>query len=191
MDSTRDRVAMKAIERLARLKLSEFALSRFERLAVKIGIDENRLLELYIEAKNSFGRERFIRIPYSERILLLPQCLRPKDCPAKPEGYSYVCVHCGKCNVGKTISEAEDLGYKGALIISGGSVVPKVLAKLSPKGCLGVGCLRELVLGSFVCERYGVVGQGIPLLKDGCLETELDWDSFRGVLYANLSMRGG
>ena len=190
MSSSKERLAMKAIEKLARLRLSEFALSRFERLAAKIGIDERRLLELYVEAKNSYGRERFNRIPYSDRILLLPQCLRSRDCPAKPGSYGYTCLHCGKCNVGEAILEAEGLGYKSSLIISGGSVVPKVLVELSPKACLGVGCVRELVLASFVCEKYGIVGQGIPLLKDGCLETELDWKSFRDVLYANSNSKG-
>lgn len=174
---------MRAIEKLARLRLSEIAVSRLERMAARMGIDENRVLELYVAAKNNVGRERFNRLPYSERILLLPQCLRSRECPAKPGEYGYRCMDCGRCRLGHLIGEVEALGYKGAVIISGGSIVPKVFAKLKPRGCLGVGCLKELVMGSFICEKFEVAGLGLPLLKDGCLETDLNWDVLRSMFH--------
>jgi len=177
---------MRAIEKIARLRLSEVAVTKFERIATKMGVDENRVLELYVEAKNNSGRDRFVKIPYSERILLLPQCLRSRDCPARPSEYGYECVDCGRCELSQIIKEAEALGYKGTMIISGGSVVPKALSRLSPKGCLGVGCIKELVMASFVCEKFGVIGQGLRLLKDGCLETDIDWRLLRSMLHMNV-----
>ncbi len=81
---------MWAIEKIAKLKLSEIAVSRIERIAARLGVDENRVLELYVEAKNNFGRDKFATIPYSERILLLPQCLRSRDCPAKSSADGYI-----------------------------------------------------------------------------------------------------
>lgn len=179
----RESTLMRAIEKLAKLRLSEIAVSRLERMAAKMGIDENKVLELYVVAKNNVGRERFNRLPYSERILLLPQCLRSRDCPAKPGEYGYKCIDCGRCSLGHLIGEVEALGYRKAMIISGGSIVPKTFAKLKPKGCLGVGCLKELVMGSFICEKFGVAGQGLPLLKDGCLETNLDWGMLKNMLH--------
>jgi len=170
---------MRAIEKLAKLKLSEFALSRFERIAAKMGVDENRVLELYIEAKNNSGRERFKNVKHSDRILLLPQCLRSRDCTAKLGELGYECNNCGKCQIGSFIDEARALGYERILIISGGSIVPKIFTKFKPKAALGVGCFKELVMGSFVCQKFGIAGQGFPLLKDGCLETDLDWKLLR------------
>jgi hypothetical protein len=179
---------MRAIEKLAKLRLSEIALSRFERIAARMGVDEKRVLELYVEAKNNAGRDRFAKTIYSERILLLPQCLRSRDCPAKPSEYGYQCINCGRCKLGLLIIEAEALGYKKAMIISGGSIVPKALIRLKPKVCLAAGCLKELVMGSFVCEKFGIVGQGLPLLRDGCLETDLDWNLLRNFLYKHMSI---
>jgi len=173
---------MRAIETLAKLRLSEVALSRFERIAAKMGVDENRVLELYIKAKNNSGRERFKNIRYSDRILLLPQCLRSRDCTAKLGELGYECNNCGKCKIGPFMDEARSLGYEKILIISGGSIVPKIFAKFKPKASLGVGCFKELVMGSFVCEKFGIVGQGLPLLKDGCLETDLDWGLLRSMI---------
>jgi hypothetical protein len=173
---------MRAIEKLAKLRLSEVALSRFERIAAKMGVDENRVLELYIEAKNNSGRERFKRIRYSERILLLPQCLRSRDCKAKLGELGYECNNCGKCRIGSFIGEARSFGYDKIFIISGGSMVPKIFAKFRPKAALGVGCFKELLMGSFVCEKFGIVGQGLPLLRDGCLETDLDWVQLKNMI---------
>ncbi|MCW4042321.1 MAG: DUF116 domain-containing protein [Candidatus Bathyarchaeota archaeon] len=173
---------MRAIEKLAKLRLSEVALSRFERIAAKMGVDENRVLELYITAKNNSGRERFKNSRYSDRILLLPQCLRSRDCTAKLGELGYECNNCGKCKIGSFINEARTLGYEKILIISGGSIVPKIFTKFKPKASLGVGCFKELVMGSFVCEKFGIAGQGFPLLKDGCLETDLDWISLKSMI---------
>ncbi|TRO60386.1 DUF116 domain-containing protein [[Eubacterium] cellulosolvens] len=173
---------MRAIEKLAKLRLSEIALSRFERIAAKMGVDENRVLELYIEAKNNSGRERFKNIRHSDRILLLPQCLRSRDCTAKLGELGYECNNCGKCKIGPFIGEARSFGYEKIFIISGGSIVPKIFAKFRPKASLGVGCFKELVMGSFVCEKFGIAGQGLPLLKDGCLETDLDWGMLKSMI---------
>ena len=178
----RESTLMRAIEKIAKLRVSEIAVCRLEKIAARIGIDENKVIQLYVEAKNSAGRARFAKVPYRDRILLLPQCLRSRECPAKPSEYGYQCVRCGRCRIGLFIGEADALGYKKAMIISGGSIVPKVFAMLKPKGCLGVGCFKELMMGSFVCEKYGIAGQGLPLLKEGCLETELDWGSLGSML---------
>ena len=173
---------MRAIETLAKLRLSEVALSRFERIAAKMGVDENRVIELYIKAKNNSGRERFKRIRYSERILLLPQCLRSRDCKAKLGELGYECNNCGKCRIGSFIGEARSFGYDKIFIISGGSMVPKIFTKFRPKAAIGVGCFKELVMGSFMCEKFGIVGQGLPLLRDGCLETDLDWVQLKSMI---------
>jgi hypothetical protein len=76
----------------------------------------------------------------------------------------------------------KDLGYKGAFILPGGSLAKKILLELKPKASLGVACSKELVLGSYLCEKMGVIGQGVELLKDGCINTIVDIKTLTKVL---------
>ncbi len=166
--------SMHIIKKLAKLRVSEIAIEKIERLAAKIGIDENQLLHLYVEAKNNVHKERFNRVPYNDRVLFLPQCLRSKNCPAKLNEFGYECAECGNCEVNEIIDYAKKVGYRKVFIVSGGSMVKKILSLERPKACLGIGCDKELILGSFICEKYNTIPQGIPLLRDGCTETEVD-----------------
>lgn len=58
-------------------------------------------------------------------------------------------------------------------------MVDRVFKEYRPHACLGVACLKEIVLGSLVSERSGIVTIGIPLLLDGCVATKVDWEEVR------------
>jgi hypothetical protein len=91
--------------------------------------------------------------------------------------------------VQRVVDLAGRLGYKGVYILSGGSVVKRVLAEAKPQACLGVACLNELVLGSLLTEKMGVVAQGVKLTRDGCVETAVDWSAV--MEYVKLFKVGG
>ena len=165
---------MRVVNKIAKTKLSSVALQKMEHVATKVGVEENELLALYVETKNRSMTESFASTPYNERILLLPQCLRAKDCPAEIGKYGYECRQCGRCSIAEIIQVTKDLGYKGVFILPGGSLAKKILVDLKPKASMGVACSKELVLGSFLCEKMGVVGQGFGLLRDGCINTIVD-----------------
>ncbi|UCC34005.1 MAG: DUF116 domain-containing protein, partial [Candidatus Bathyarchaeota archaeon] len=158
---------------------------RLEQLAARMGVDEKDLFQLYVETKNKAYRSKFAATPYSERILFLPQCLRSKDCQAELSEYGYNCQGCGKCRIERVILEAKSLGYKDIFILPGGSVSKKILVKEKPNALLGVACLKELMLGSFACEKFGIAGQGVALLKDGCVNTEVDWRILNDYMHLN------
>ena len=80
----------------------------------------------------------------------------------------------------------KDLGYKGAFILPGGSLAKKIIMELKPKASMGVACSKELVLGSFLCEKMGVIGQGFGLLKDGCINTIVDVNGLNDALKAQI-----
>jgi len=190
MDPLRDEsLVMRLMDKVARVRIGEVALINFERLAAKLGVDEEKLLQLYIRVKNAAYRRRFIETPHSQRVILLPQCLRPRDCPGERTDYGYRCVRCGRCMVQRVVDLAGRLGYKGVYILSGGSVVKRVLAEAKPQACLGVACLNELVLGSLLTEKMGVVAQGVKLTRDGCVETAVDWSAV--MEYVKLFKVGG
>ena len=57
---------------------------------------------------------------------------------------------------------------------------------MKPKATLGVACFKELVIGSFLCEKLGIVGQGVVLAKDGCINTLVDWKALNETLNMHL-----
>jgi len=179
--------AMRVIEKLAESKLSGIAIQKLEQFAAKMGVDEKELFQLYVKTRNSTSREKFASTPYNQRILLLPQCLRSRECPAELGEYGYECQECGKCNLKNIIQMAKTLGYKGIFILPGGSIAKKIFLKAKPKACLGVACFKELVLGSFLAEKLGVTGQGIALLRDGCVNTLVDWKCLNDAIHLRIT----
>jgi hypothetical protein len=178
--------AMRVIGKLAETKFSGIAIQKLEQFAAKMGVDEKELFQLYVKTKNGASREKFASTSYNDRILLLPQCLRSRECPAELGEYGYECQECGKCNLKEIIHMAKTLGYKDTFILPGGSIAKKIFLKVKPKACLGVACFKELVLGSFLCEKLGVAAQGVALLRDGCVNTIVDWKSLNDALHLHL-----
>ncbi len=176
MEKRRDTSTMRLVETIAGLRVSGKTLGKLEQLATRMGIDERRIFQLYVEAKNKANLERFVAADYNDRILLLPQCLRSRECKAELSDLGYICRDCIDCRLAPVIQMARELGYRGIYITPGGNIVAKIFERDMPKACLGVACLMELVLGSMACEKFNVVGQGIPLNKDGCIDTDVDWN---------------
>ena len=177
MDATEDTSIMRVVKKLAKTKVSSLAIHTLEQLATKVGVEEKELFQLYVEAKNRAQIENFASTPYNERIVLLPQCLRATNCPAEIGEYGYECKQCGKCSVAKIMQLTNELGYKGTFVMPGGSLAKKVMLELKPTASLGVACYKELVMGSYLCEKVGVIGQGVELLKDGCINTVVNMKS--------------
>ena len=186
MNDSENSSIMRVVKKLAKTKLSSLALHKLEQLATKVGVEEQELFQLYVEAKNRSLIERFAATPYNERIVLLPQCLRAKDCPAEIGEYGYECQQCGRCSVAKIMQLTKDLGYKGVFIMPGGSLAKKVLVELKPTASLGVACYKELVMGSYLCEKVGVIGQGVELLKDGCINTIVNMKALKDALHVTV-----
>jgi len=186
MDESENSSIMRVVKKLAKTKLSGLALHKLEQIATKVGVEEKELFQLYVETKNRSVIQSFASTPYNERVLLLPQCLRAKDCPAEIGKYGYECQQCGRCSIAKIMQLTKDLGYKGTFIMPGGSLAKKILLELKPKASLGVACSKELVLGSYLCEKLGIVGQGVILLRDGCINTIVDMKALKETLNVSL-----
>ena len=174
MDETENSSIMRVVKKIAKTKISSLAVHKLEQIANKVGVEEKELFQLYVEAKNRSQIDSFAATTYNERVLLLPQCLRAKDCPAELGEYGYKCKQCGKCSIAEIIQQTKDLGYKGTFVMPGGSLAKKILVELKPKASLGVACSKELIMGSYLCEKVGVIGQGVELLRDGCINTAVD-----------------
>jgi hypothetical protein len=53
-------------------------------------------------------------------------------------------------------------------------MVRRLISKLKPEGIVGVGCLYEVKEGLKLCYMNKIPAQGVVLLKDGCIETDVD-----------------
>ena len=125
----------------------------------------------------------FAEVPVEERVLLLPHCLRPSgDCPGKVtrDGLQCPpdCPHRGTCAIGRLRGEAERLGYKGVCVAPGGAMALRFVKEKKPKGILAIACHKELLEGVQAVEEIPAEKKPViltlPLLKDGCVDTEVD-----------------
>ncbi len=138
-----------------------------------------------IHAKNLSMEENFQET--EDRALFLPHCSRKhmdSSCKASfdPKFSSYRCEGCSEdCTVRKATEIAEERGYD-VFIFPGGSCIPKVLRKGNYDGVVGVACSEEIKLGIEKLEEAGIGYQGIPLLKNGCANTEFNIDTLKKKL---------
>lgn len=119
----------------------------------------------------------------SQRILLLPHCLRPSQtCPGKYSKRGLECLEdCTEdCTIGRLRRTALSLGYKGVCIAPGGRLAVKYVKEKSPKAIVAVACQKELEEGIHGVrelsenDKLAPLMVIIPLVKDGCVDTEVD-----------------
>ncbi len=119
----------------------------------------------------------------ADRVLLLSHCLRPSQvCPGKMTKQGMACpADCGEaCVLGRLRQVALSLGYKGVCIAAGGSMALRFVSGNAPQGIVAVACDKELTEGVQAVQAMSGDGNGgpaivvVPLLTDGCVDTEVD-----------------
>ncbi|QSZ68428.1 DUF116 domain-containing protein [Methanofollis aquaemaris] len=138
------------------------------------GFDDKDLVTFFIRLHNTMNMKMFGDTPVEKRAIFLPQCLRAGDCPASltPEGL--VCRRCKRCAIGSEIDTFEEMGYR-VFIVPGSTFIKRMVKQHRPEAIIGVGCLMEIKEGLELCDKIGLIGMGVITLKDGCVETILDW----------------
>jgi len=138
--------------------------------------------------KNRQVALRYLCTRFSERMVLLPQCLRStKACQAEERDGEYFCAGCGACKIAAIVGRARELGYMSVKILKGGSALARMVRQAGPKAVLGVACPMEGVMGILACQRLGVPAFCVPLLRDGCADTDVDLKDVMSVMEAALS----
>lgn len=123
---------------------------------------------------NELWKKQIQKIPYTQRLLLLPQCLRnPQVCHAQMDQLGLLCEQCGGCVISKLLEKAENLGYT-TLVAEGVTLVAQLLRQGSLSAVIGVGCLSALERSFQEWTNQGIPGIAIPLCKEGCRETQVD-----------------
>lgn len=148
-----------------------------------LGGNEKMIDAVNIEMRNMLLKKGFSGVPYQERVVVLPQCLRSLECPAKFSSIEGAqCAGCGKCKIFEITKKADELGYKGVYIAPGGGFVRRILGKVRPKAIIGVGCPVEVYWGMLEFSNKGLTGQGVILLRDGCVNTDVDMEELFNIM---------
>jgi geranylgeranyl diphosphate synthase, type II len=141
-----------------------------------------------VAVSNEFWRPTLEAVPFHRRLLLLPHCLSDRTaCAGKYDSVGLNCAGCGSCSIHGLKSEAERLGYSVVVAEGTGSVLMKVLEG-DADAIFGVACLDSLEKSFHRIVELGVPHVALPLLKDGCVDTEAEVDEVRALLVAETSL---
>jgi len=139
--------------------------------------------------KNKEYLKGFLKVPFSESIVLVPHCLRNTGkCAAKDFGSYFICGECGACKISSISRKAKELGYKGIYVLKGGRTIEKLVEELRPEAVLAVACYFEGAQGFELIENKGknkIAVQFVPLSKDGCVDTDVNLSEVLEVLSKN------
>ena len=155
------------------------------------GVSESYRDYLAILVNNETWRDVVAAVPYEKRLLLLPQCLRNKEkCQADFDELGLICDHCGQCLISDVKDQAEKLGY-AVLVAEGSPIVMGLIEAGKIEAVVGVSCMAVLERTFPYMEAGAVPGVAIPLLYDGCADTNLDVDWLVDCIYMNNSDQVG
>lgn len=124
--------------------------------------------------KSAFSKTR-------KRIILAPHCMRALDCPAHSTREGIQCKSCGKCVFARLKKDSERYGYK-LFILTGSSFVKRILQMEKADGVLLIACDYELNKVMRALKGKKVVTYGVPMEKDGCFGTEVDYQKVLNTL---------
>lgn len=162
-------------ERLVFPKLLLFTMDvfygLFKKFSESMGVDGKIVDHIGVEVRNKVHEKDFKKIEPKDTILVLPHCLRHLECEAKLETSGLVCQNCKRCVIGVLKEKGEEMGYT-VFIIPGSTFLKKIVEQNKFKAVIGVACFQDLNLGMMKLSKFPC--QGVPLLRDGCVNTKVD-----------------
>ncbi|MCL2710598.1 MAG: polyprenyl synthetase family protein [Planctomycetaceae bacterium] len=150
---------------------------QLEHWARSIVDSEGHLAWTMVLIGSKLWTRQVIAVPVSQRLLLLPHCMRhTEQCPAPYDAEGLHCQECGACELGRLKSLAETLGYR-VLIAEGSPTVMQWILSGKTSAILGVGCLRSLEKAFEKLQLAGIPAIAVPLHSATCKEstTDVDW----------------
>ena len=82
-----------------------------KKIIIMVGGNDMMIDVVGTEIRNILFKNTFSQVPYNQRIIVIPQCLRSMDCPAKFNSVEGArCVECGKCKIREISKKAKELG---------------------------------------------------------------------------------
>ena len=145
-----------------------------DELILQLKLDSEYREFAMVVCGNEVWREVVAATPYNRRLLLLPQCLKNnQNCNATFDKLGLICAGCQNCQIDEILTSAEELGY-ATLVAEGTTVAISLIEEGSIDAVIGVSCMSVLEKSFVPVSRAAVPVIGIPLLHDGCEDTEVD-----------------
>ncbi|SFM61588.1 DUF116 domain-containing protein [Methanolobus profundi] len=133
-----------------------------------------RILDKWmVSLKNISNRNDFKKT--TKRMIIAPHCMRAMDCPASSKKTGIQCISCGKCIFTRLKQDAAKYGYD-LYIVTGSSFVKHVLKEKDYDGALLIACDYELNKVMMGLKGKNLITYGIPMLNDGCFNTEVEYE---------------
>ncbi len=159
-------------------KLLLFTVDNFyfqiKKIAKFFGVSESLVDQIGIDVRNTLSSRAFSMVRAEDRILVVPQCLRHPKCPARLDSSrGILCKECGLCIIKSLKGEAEKMGYR-FYAVPGGRFVERIVRTVRPRAALGVACYKDLNVAMHELSRSKFIVQGVPLVRDGCVGTEVN-----------------
>ena len=147
-----------------------------KKLLKKLNLDNQFLEFTMVLLGNGIWSDVVASIPFSRRILLLPQCLRDhNNCKGTFDNIGLICAGCNNCRINQILEVAEKLGYT-TLVAEGTSVATKLVEEGAIDAVIGVGCMAVLKRSFKPVNQNAVPAIALPLLYDGCDSTSMDYE---------------
>lgn len=172
------------------------------------GLDKDAYVRRTVAAGNRFYARRFRRIPFNQRLLFLPYCLRGPDCPtAIDPDQGLICSPECKlpCRLRETKELALGLGYRNAFIVVSGRLhkgegilrsrnfLVRRIEEYQPKGVIGCLCTRDLrekylrpetIAPNGTLGRHGtpVIPQVFLLANSRCKGSTVEWSQLEQLI---------
>lgn len=161
---------------------------QMQSLAGFFGLNRRIIDQIGIDVRNEIYRAEFEKVGSRDRILVLPQCLRSTKCPARLDSVMGIqCKECGLCVIKDIKQEAERLGYR-VYTVPGGRFVERIVKEVKPKAAIGVACAKDLNTAMRDLARSNFIVQGVALLKDGCVTTQVDLTELQQAMRLGLAL---
>ena len=169
--TARDLVAERGIRPPANfLLISQLA----EEVILRSGMEERFTEFTMVICGNEIWRPVVAATPYNRRLLLLPQCLKDtRNCHAEIDQLGLICAGCQSCQIDSILQKAESLGY-ATLVAEGTTVAVSLVQEGTIDAVIGVSCMSVLQKSFEPVSHAAVPVIGIPLLFEGCAETDVD-----------------
>jgi geranylgeranyl diphosphate synthase, type II len=170
------KAARKLIAERGILPPADFTLiSQLADEVIRITGTESRFTEFtMVVCGNEIWRPVVAATPFNRRLLLLPQCLKNNsNCSAVIDQLGLICAGCQRCQIDSILQKAESLGY-ATLVAEGTTVAVSLVQEGTIDAVIGVSCMSVLQKSFEPVSRAAVPVIGIPLLFEGCAETDVD-----------------
>jgi len=153
-----------------------------EQLLAQLALLPSALGFAMVAIDNAIWRADYAAVPPARRLLLLPRCLSDAgDCAGQTDADGLHCAACGRCDLDVLKQEAETLGYEVVIAEGTTAVVGRVMEG-DADAILGVACLDSLEKSFERIVDLGIPHQAVPLLRDGCVSTEVELDLIRELM---------